>query len=260
MPQTNQPNPPALLLIPGSWHTPQSLKYLQSHLESQGYPTETISHPSNGSVPPTETLSDDTTYLRTTLTRLIEEEHKSVVLISHSYGGLVMSNASAGFGKPDREARGLDGGIILLVYMAAMVVGEGQSLFGSFGEWRPEWMGVEGDYCRALSPLTTFYHDLTPQMQEEAVAQLTHSSLGAYTEVVGYEPWRAMRCAYILCEEDRAMPVAVQEMLVGMMRAGAVFPVLTGRLPASHSPFYSMPGRTAGVIGGFIAEVLGERV
>ncbi|OOO11944.1 hypothetical protein OAory_01084140 [Aspergillus oryzae] len=250
-------HPPTLLLTPGSWHTPTSLIHLQTALQKAGYPTQTIAHPTNGAEPPTKTLTDDTTNLRHTLSQLIDQEGKDVVLIAHSYGGLVISNAAEGFGKKDRGKRGLQGGVVLMVYMTAFLVPRGKSLFGVLGEFRPANMVLEGSYCRATSARESFYHDLSPEMLAEAEAQLTHSCIGAYTESVNYEPWRDISCAYIFCEEDRALGLPVQEMLVEMMRESAPFPVLTGRLKASHSPFYSMPGETAEVIGGFVSEVEG---
>ncbi|KAE8346495.1 hypothetical protein BDV24DRAFT_176424 [Aspergillus arachidicola] len=250
-------HPPTLILTPGSWHTPISLVHLQTALQTAGYPTQTIAHPTNGAEPPTKTLIDDTTNLRQTLSLLIDQEGKDVVLIAHSYGGLVISNAAEGFGKKDRGNRGLQGGIVLMVYMTALLVPRGKSLFGALGEFRPANMVLEGSYCRVTSAKEFFYHDLSPEMLAEAEAQLTHTCIGAYTESVNYEPWRDIPCAYIFCEEDRALGLPVQEMLVEMMRESAPFPVLTGRLKASHSPFYSTPGETAEIIRGFVSEVEG---
>ncbi|KAE8375395.1 Alpha/beta hydrolase fold-1 [Aspergillus bertholletiae] len=250
MAQTKQP--PTLLLVPGSFHAPTSLIHLQAALESAGYPTQTIAHPTNGAEPPTKTLTDDTTNLRRTLSRLIEQEGKDVVLVAHSYGGLVISNAAQGLGRNRRAAQGLSGGIVLMVYMTAFLVPSGKSLFGVLGQYRPANMVLEGSYCRATSTTENFYHDLSPEMLAEAEAQLTHSCIGAYTESVTYEPWRDIPCAYIFCEEDRALGLPVQEMLVETMRGSAPVPVRTGRLRASHSPFYSMPVETAEVIVGFV--------
>ncbi|KAB8255671.1 Alpha/beta hydrolase fold-1 [Aspergillus pseudonomiae] len=249
--------PPTLLLCPGSWHTPTSLTHLQTALKRAGYPTQTIAHPTNGADPPTKTLTDDTTNLRQTLSRLIDQEGKGVVLIAHSYGGLVTSNAAEGLGRQERANQSLQGGIVLLIYMTAFLVPRGESLFGVLGEYRPANMVLEGSYCRATSARESFYHDLSPDMLVEAEAQLTHSCIGAYTESVNYEPWRDIPCAYIFCEEDRALGLPVQEMLVDMMRSSAPFPVRTGRLRASHSPFYSIPLETAEVIVGFVREVEG---
>ena len=129
--------PPTLLLTPGSWHTPASQIYLQTALQNAGYPTQTIAHPTNGADPPSKTLTDDTTNLRHTLSHLIEQEGKDVVLIAHSYGGLVISNAAKGLGKKDRDKQGLQGGIVLMVYMTAFLVPKGKSLFEALGEYRP---------------------------------------------------------------------------------------------------------------------------
>jgi hypothetical protein len=58
-----------------------------------------------------------------------------VVVVMHSYGGLVGSNAvTMELSFSHREASGMPGGVVRLFYLAAFVLGEGQSALGTFGE------------------------------------------------------------------------------------------------------------------------------
>lgn len=134
---------PTIVLVPGAWHTPQCFDALRKILESHGFPTESVSHPSIGAEPPTKTVDDDVDHLRQTLSKLINKDGKSVVLIGHSYGGSVISNASEGFSQVMRAQQGKEGGISLLIYLSGFVIPKGKTLFEALGgEWQP-WMKFE---------------------------------------------------------------------------------------------------------------------
>ena len=60
-------------------------------------------------------------------------EGKDVILISHSYSGVPMTESSKGLGKKEREAKGLKGGIVRLGYMTALVRGLGMSALWTLG-------------------------------------------------------------------------------------------------------------------------------
>lgn len=49
---------------------------------------------------------------------------------------------------------------------------------------------------------------------------------------------------YLLCELDQAVPIAVQEMMAGMLGEQA----MNFRCAASHSPFLSVPDKVADAV------------
>ncbi|KAL2005055.1 hypothetical protein VTN00DRAFT_2905 [Thermoascus crustaceus] len=251
---------PTIFIVPGAWHLPECFDALREVLESHGYPTESIAHPSIGAEPPTKTLDDDAKNVRKTLSRLIDKEGKDVILIGHSYGGNVVSNASDGFGRATRAAEGKAGGISLLIYLTGFVVPKGKSLLvGLGGQWQP-WMKFDGEYSYASDEANIFYNDLSPEEQEKWVAKLRHGSKASYTTDITHEPWHHMRCAYVFCDEDHALPPFAQNLMVQTMKGEdggepEAGPILTARLPASHSPFLSMPHKTAETIEKLVAEV-----
>ena len=112
---------------------------LAEGIKAHGYPTH---HPPLPSCTNTEnadfsskTLLDDSEAVKAVITRLVQNEGKRVVVIMHSYSGLVGSNAvpeDLSFGY--RRLHKLPGGRIHLFYFAAFVLIEKESVFGTFGE------------------------------------------------------------------------------------------------------------------------------
>jgi pimeloyl-ACP methyl ester carboxylesterase len=135
----NQPVKPTVLLIQGSFQ--HSLVYtpLVECLVAKGYPAVYPALPSctNISNPgfPSTNLVDDALAMRLELIRLIEYESKTVVVVMHSYGGLVGSEAiSEDLTMESRKQRGLNGGVVHLFFFAAFLLEPGQSISSVFGE------------------------------------------------------------------------------------------------------------------------------
>ena len=81
------------------------------------------------------TLVDDAVAVRCELTRLVELESQTVVVVMHSYGGLVGSEAiPKDLSYLYRQLRNLGGGVIHLFMFAAFLIVERKSVLGAFGE------------------------------------------------------------------------------------------------------------------------------
>lgn len=132
---------PTILLVHGCFATPACFDKLVPHLKKAGYPTLTATYPSSNPEDPSEvTAQKDSEYLRNQyLVPLVENEHRDVILAVHSFGGVVAAGAAVGLSKTDRKAANLKGGVLGLVYIAANILQEGQSLYESFGggDWPP---------------------------------------------------------------------------------------------------------------------------
>lgn len=129
---------PTIVFTPGAWHGPQSFDLVRAGLTLKGYPSEAITLPSVGAEPATVTLNEDAAVLRETLTTLADAG-KQIVLVVHSYGGMVGSNAVKDLGWQQRAAANKKGGVIMMVYLAAFAAPGGTSLVdmlnGSFLPW-----------------------------------------------------------------------------------------------------------------------------
>ena len=130
---------PTILLVQGSFQIPQVYSKLVQGLEAQGYPTI---HPQLPTCSDTDSphfpqlsLVDDALAIRIELIRQVEYQGKNVVVVMHSYGGLVGSEAATEeLSYAKRHAQGLPGGVIHLFLYSAFLINEGQSVLSAFGE------------------------------------------------------------------------------------------------------------------------------
>ncbi len=139
---------PVILVIPGSFTTAQ-MYYATLSAMSKLKPdlqTYVSNLPSAIRNPPEEpaTLSDDATHF-TSLIEKLADEGKDIVLVAHSYGGLVATEIK-GVTKSERESKGKKGGMIRIVYLAAHVPEVGKSLRDQIGE-PPAAMVSVGEVC-----------------------------------------------------------------------------------------------------------------
>ena len=98
--------------------------------------------PSVGNDNPPEDLSEDIAALQELVTKAIGGGN-DVVVVPHSWAGLVAGSGLAGFGKKQREAKGQKGGVIKGAYMCSFIVPEGASLMDSVQGKMPDWWSIE---------------------------------------------------------------------------------------------------------------------
>ncbi|KAK8081123.1 hypothetical protein PG997_008941 [Apiospora hydei] len=248
---------PTIVFGPGAWHMARCFDTIRAALQAQGWATEAVEYPSvveadkhaealrTGDVDAKGLpgLDADAAATRDVLRRLCDEG-KEVVLVVHSYGGLVGANALGApadcnapggstqpasevekFGFKHRRAAGQPGGVVMYVYLAAFVTPVGGSIYNMLGgNWLP-WMLP-----------ATFYHDCAPEVQEQAVANLCLQSKQVFLDSVGYEPWNdGVECAFYFCDQDKALPPPIQVQLAAQLGPDAV----TYHANTSHSPFLS---------------------
>ncbi|RAH44572.1 alpha/beta hydrolase [Aspergillus brunneoviolaceus CBS 621.78] len=243
-------NSPVIVFSLGAWITPPFFHALRAQLQDLGFASKCPAHPSIGAEPPSKTLSDDVASLRRLLTNLADAENE-IVVVAHSYGGVVASNAVDGLSKTTRAQSGQAGGVVQVIYLAAFALDRGQSLLEMLGGSFLPWMQVEGDYVHIDGSSHIGWQDLPLDEQVQWNTFTHHTSRAVFAGKVMHEPWSSeVPCAYVICEQDQAMPPAFQEGFAAKV-AG---PENTYRLPASHSPFLSMPIRLADVL----VEAIGE--
>lgn len=130
---------PTIVVVQGSFQTPQVYEQLVNGLSEMGY---LVIHPqlpscSNTDSPdfPKVSLLDDAATIRGELLRQIEDDGKLVIVVMHSYGGLVGSEAiTADLHFTKRRAKNLPGGVVHLFFYTAFLLNEGQSVLSAFGE------------------------------------------------------------------------------------------------------------------------------
>ena len=132
---------PTIVCVPGAWHRPEVYERTLSILQTHGYPTIGLHEPSVGANPPHESFEGDVEGIRSCVSKLTEEG-KEIILAFHSYTGMPACEALEGLGRKERQEKGLEGGVIRLVFIMAFAMPEGfQPTAG--GAQFPDWMKVD---------------------------------------------------------------------------------------------------------------------
>jgi pimeloyl-ACP methyl ester carboxylesterase len=135
-------NMPVILLVPGAFCTPATFDEMLSYLAKGGLEARPGPYPScNPSDLAAATCGNDISALRDNILRpLVENDHREVIILAHSYGGVVGGAAAKGLDKPTRTAQGLPGGVIGLIYVAGNITLEGESLLEAVGGAYPPFI------------------------------------------------------------------------------------------------------------------------
>lgn len=246
------PQPRAVLIITGAWHVPGHYYKLIAAIESRGIRTICETLPTNNNVvPPNTTLQDDVAFIR----NIVAKESAAgthLTVLAHSWGGMISSGALADFAVPRDSTQG---GVTDLVFMCAFVPQEGESLFGISGG-RPPYLVDENNIVVCRDPIKRLYNDLEPQEAAWAESlRVAHGTVAQNTPLsVERVAWRTIPLSYIFCENDEAVPLALQNMMIGRVESDGIS-VKRYSVAASHSPFLSMPDKVADIVDEVINRV-----
>ena len=124
----------------------------------------------------------DVEVVRSLVTSLVDKSHK-VVMLLHSYGDAVGTEAVKGLSTPERAAEGLSGGVTRLIYMCVFMLQVGESVGGASLP-RPVPEPVERDeatgttfLCEPLVKL--FFADVKPPERAKEMEALLVRQSGA---------------------------------------------------------------------------------
>ncbi|KAL8808161.1 MAG: hypothetical protein Q9182_000225 [Xanthomendoza sp. 2 TL-2023] len=228
--------------IQGALHQASIWDALRSSLEAHSYPSSAAKLPSSGGRHVSSHL-EDTAFVREELETLIIQEKKEVIVVMHSYGGLVGSNAVSGLEAAGREAKGGKGGIVHCVFITAYVVPTGKSL-SDIGDGPAEFITPDPtDSLRVIAtgPEKVFYNDVPDPMSAPWVAQLTPQATASFTSKMtstvvdsGLVP-----CTYVLCENDQALLLSIQEEMLEAAKEWGRAEWNVERMSTGHSPWLS---------------------
>ncbi|KAJ5139416.1 uncharacterized protein N7515_004264 [Penicillium bovifimosum] len=242
-------NRPSLIFIHGSWHRPICFDPIVKLLEPN-FRCVRVALPSTA-FNPEATFKDDLDATRDAISAETRDG-RNVVVVAHSYGGLVGNSAIKGFAKPKDADTSQTGYVCGLILIASGFSLTGLSFMDPFfGRPPPSWrVNDQTGYAELVaSPQEIFYHDLPEKEATYWISHLTSQSLKALFEggEYSYSGWKDVPSWYIGTVEDRGLPVLAQRMSVGMAR-GMGASVEHRELQTSHSPFLSQPGLTVEII------------
>ena len=219
---------PTVVLVHGAWADASSWDGVISRLQRDGY---TVVAPAT----PLRSLLGDAAYIASVLKSI----PGPIVLVGHSYGGAVITNAATG--NPNVKA---------LVYIDAFVPDAGESvlqlaamnpgsLLPSSITEVPYSQGADGSgidvYIDPAKFPAVFAADVPPERAALMAVTQRPISLAALTQPSGPPAWRTIPSWYLIGLDDKAIPPATQEFMAS--RAGSH----TVEIDASHASLVSRP-------------------
>lgn len=130
---------PTVVFVPGAMHTPAHIEPIISELSRQSYSGLAISRPTIGPSAYNSTLSDDVTAVRAALERLVEVEHRNVILVLHSAGSVSGCQTIHGLEKTSRVEHDNEEDVISCVFIAAFLIPKEKTVLDMLEGTLPRW-------------------------------------------------------------------------------------------------------------------------
>jgi pimeloyl-ACP methyl ester carboxylesterase len=226
---------PTVVLVHGAFADASGWGGVIRELSTEGY--DVIAPPN-----PLRSLAFDASTIET----LVKSIDGPVALVGHSYGGAVVTQASAAL---DR--------VTALVYLAAFGIDEGESCLSAQDGFPPTLLGSTNrptSYDAPGAPggpdiyvdkegfRETFCGDSTADVASILYATQRPLSAAAYTEVATGAGWKKTPSWFLVSEDDNAIPPEGQKFWAERM--GAV----TESIKGSHTAFVAQPVAAANFI------------
>ncbi|MET8945648.1 alpha/beta hydrolase [Streptomyces sp. NPDC004542] len=219
---------PTVVLVHGAWADSSGWAKVTRDLQAQGY--QVLAPPT-----PLRGLPEDSDYLSAFLR---DRTTGPVVLVGHSYGGAVITNAA----KSDKDVEAL-------VYINAFVPDEGDSVLGLLDpnhqldpadlfEFVRYPGAPEGDYDLYLKQSVfpdAIANGIPARDAAEMAAAQRPVTLSALTDESDAPAWKSVPSFYLLGTQDHIVPVTLQRAMAE--NAGAkITEVKAGHLPMITNP------------------------
>jgi len=233
--EAQSPNP-TIVFVHGGWADSSGWNQEITNLERRGF---TVIAPAN----PLRDLASDTAYIRSVLQTI----SGPIVLVAHSYGGAVITNAAVGV--PNVKA---------LVYIAAFAPDNGESLAelvtmnpgSQIGpttlDFRPYPLpggGTDIDlYIKKSAFHDAFAGDLPLQMTDQMQATQRPFANAAFVAPSGEPAWKTIPSWYMVAKRDHAIPPATERFMAQRAHASTV------EVDSSHVAMISQPEATTRLI------------
>lgn len=218
---------PSIVLVHGAFADASGWQKVISILVKDGFSVTAVQNP-------LKSLEEDVATTR----RVIEAQKEDVILVGHSYGGAVITDAAAGNNK-----------VKALVYVAAFAPDKGESLGGLIKKYPPTplFSALVPDSAGFLfidqaKYREVFAHDLT--QEEASVLAATQKAIagGVFGESLKAAAWKTIPSWYVVSTQDRAIDPELERFMAKRIKAQ------TTELAASHVPFISQPVKIAEII------------
>ena len=205
---------PTIVLVHGAWGDSSGFDAVIADLTAEGYPVVAVADPLRG-------LSSDSAYLRARLATI----SGPIVLVGHSYGGAVITNAAVGMP-----------GVKALVYVAAFGLAPGESVVSMATAYPAHIDPSKFDEVPIANPAAPGGQDVdiylksadfadimaadvpAPRAALEAVTQRPAAGQ-AFNEASGTPAWATIPSWYLITLDDHAVSPTGQEFMARRMHA-----------------------------------------
>jgi pimeloyl-ACP methyl ester carboxylesterase len=226
MSETASARLPSIVLVHGGFVDGSGWEDVYRTLKEDGYDVGVVQNP-------TISLADD---IATTM-RVIAAQRAPVVLVGHSYGGVVITQA------------GNDPKVVGLVYIAAFAPDKGESVAALIkdpppGAAVPPILPPQDGYLFLdRSKFAASFAADVPRAKAEFMADSQVPwGLDALNGTVTEAAWRTKPSWYLIATDDKMIPPAAQEFM--SKRAGST----VAKTPGSHAVYVSQPQAVAALI------------
>jgi pimeloyl-ACP methyl ester carboxylesterase len=237
---------PTVVLVHGAWADGSSWAAVTRNLQADGFAVDVPPNPLRG-------LASDSAYLRSYLQSIAGP----IILVGHSYGGAVITNAATG-----------DTNVKALVYVDAFAPAQGETIEQLVAAQPGSCLGGGGDPTKVFNFVADpsqptgdldlylktqadgpypgfqacFANDLTAREAALLAATQRPLALGAISEPSGPPAWASIPSWYLVGTEDHVIPPA--EQMAMALRAGSVI----WKVDASHLSMVSQPKVATNII------------
>jgi len=215
-----------VVLVHGGFVDGSGWEGVYSELKQDGYTVSIVQNP-------TLSLQGDSDATK----RIIDEQGEPVVLVGHSYGGAVITEA------------GNDPNVAALVYIAAFAPDKGESvntLIDGFPKDGPQPPILPPRDGFLLLDREKFHDSFAADVDTEVAAFMADSQVPWGVDALGgtisEAAWASKPSWYLITTDDRMIPPQAQREMSG--RTGAT----VEEAAASHSVYVSQPGAVADIV------------
>jgi pimeloyl-ACP methyl ester carboxylesterase len=273
----------AFVFVHGAWHDAATWRLVTSLLEERSHVVRALDLPGAGrnakapraydhrpldmaafAIEPSPNADVSQEDRTRAVVALVEEvtrnEHKTVILVGHSLGGLTVTAVAEAI--PDR--------VCAAVYLTAFLLPHGMALRtmrehpimagslvssllladpGVVRAARIDPRSQRADYQRQVK--SALYDDVSEADFRAALSHLhCDEPLGVTLNPALVTPARFGRVPrhFIRCLNDKAIPIAAQDFMIGAIDERVYGATHTHTLATSHSPFYSQPSALADIL------------
>lgn len=233
-------SPRHVVLVHGAWHGAWCWAALQAELENRGIASLAVDLPGHGTSTAAFTdLHGDAAIVVELLQHLASRGVQDPVLVGHSYGGAVITEAASRFDRIDH-----------LVYVAAFALDQGESVISALGSFGRVSNALDSaviqhdDGTSTIDPTRAkdaFYGSCSDAVARAAVARLCPQPAATVMQPTTGSPRDRITSTYVICERDQAVAVEHQRVMASRCTT-------TVSLDTDHSPFASMVTETADLI------------